>query len=83
MGEWVAEVAHSAQPRRRCAPRPGAPTSSPRRSIAAALDGLLGTVAGDDTMLCVADEALGGDELAATAARPGRDRGERDGDDRA
>jgi transcriptional regulator of arginine metabolism len=29
-----------------------------------ALDGLIGTVAGDDTVLCVAAEVLGGDELA-------------------
>jgi transcriptional regulator of arginine metabolism len=28
------------------------------------LDGLLGTVAGDDTMLCVADEATGGKLMA-------------------
>jgi transcriptional regulator of arginine metabolism len=30
------------------------------------LDGLLGTVAGDDTMMCVATEAVGGAGLAAS-----------------
>lgn len=30
------------------------------------LDGLIGTVAGDDTLLCVAAEHLGGPQLAAT-----------------
>jgi transcriptional regulator of arginine metabolism len=29
------------------------------------LEGLLGTVAGDDTMLCVATESVGGERLAA------------------
>ncbi|MFM7263367.1 MAG: ArgR family transcriptional regulator, partial [Acidimicrobiales bacterium] len=28
------------------------------------MDGLIGTVAGDDTVLCVASESLGGTELA-------------------
>ena len=30
------------------------------------LEGLLGTVAGDDTMLCVATEPIGGERLADT-----------------
>jgi transcriptional regulator of arginine metabolism len=30
-----------------------------------ALDGLIGTVAGDDTLLCVAAEDVGGAELAS------------------
>ena len=63
MGEWVAEVACSGTSSS-CARRPAAPTSSRRRSTAAGIDGLLGTVAGDDTLLCVADESVDGSALA-------------------
>jgi transcriptional regulator of arginine metabolism len=64
MGEWVAEVAHSGALVVLRTP-PGC-----AHVVASALDrsglpGLLGTVAGDDTMLCVADEQLGGARLAA------------------
>jgi transcriptional regulator of arginine metabolism len=31
-----------------------------------AMEGLLGTVAGDDTLLCIAEESLGGPALAVT-----------------
>jgi transcriptional regulator of arginine metabolism len=63
MGEWVAEVAHSGALVVLRTP-PGC-----AHVVASALDrsglpGLLGTVAGDDTMLCVADEQLGGARLA-------------------
>ncbi len=64
MGEWVAEVTHSANLVIVRTP-PGC-----AHVVASALDrsgieGLLGTVAGDDTMMCVAAESVGGRELAA------------------
>lgn len=63
MGEWVAEVTHSGNLVIVRTP-PGC-----AHVVASALDrssveGLLGTVAGDDTMLCVATEAVGGTVLA-------------------
>lgn len=64
MGEWVAEVRSSGELVVLRTP-PGC-----AHVVASALDrsnlvGLLGTVAGDDTLLCVADEDLGGLALAA------------------
>lgn len=64
MGEWVAEVDHSGNLVVVRTP-PGC-----AHVVASALDrsgmtGLLGTVAGDDTMLCIATEAVGGPALAA------------------
>jgi transcriptional regulator of arginine metabolism len=64
LGEWVAEVAHSGNLVVVRTP-PGC-----AHVVASALDrsglaGLLGTVAGDDTMLCVAAERPGGARLAA------------------
>ncbi|MBU6317489.1 MAG: arginine repressor [Acidobacteria bacterium] len=63
MGEWVAEVRHSGNLVVLRTP-PGC-----AHVVASALDrsamaGLLGTVAGDDTLLCVAEEPLGGEALA-------------------
>ncbi len=63
MGEWVAEVTQSLNLVIVRTP-PGC-----AHVVASALDrsgltGLLGTVAGDDTMLCVATEAVGGVNLA-------------------
>jgi transcriptional regulator of arginine metabolism len=63
MGEWVAEVTHSANLVIVRTP-PGC-----AHVVASALDrsgieGLLGTVAGDDTMMCVATETVGGRQLA-------------------
>jgi transcriptional regulator of arginine metabolism len=63
MSEWVAEVASSGSLVVVRTP-PGC-----AHVVASALDrsglpGLLGTVAGDDTMLCVAAEAVGGARLA-------------------
>lgn len=63
MGEWVAEVTHSANLVIVRTP-PGC-----AHVVASALDrsgigGLLGTVAGDDTMMCVATESVGGQQLA-------------------
>jgi transcriptional regulator of arginine metabolism len=62
MAEWVAEVTHSG-PIVVLRTPPGC-----AHVVASALDrsglpGLLGTVAGDDTMLCVADESMGGARL--------------------
>jgi transcriptional regulator of arginine metabolism len=63
MGEWVAEVKVSANLVVLRTP-PGC-----AHVVASALDrsftsGLMGTVAGDDTLLCVADEGIGGRALA-------------------
>ena len=41
-----------------------APTEAERETLRG-LEGVLGTVAGDDTLLCVAEEELGGEALAA------------------
>jgi len=65
MGEWVAEVTNSGNLVVVRTP-PGC-----AHVVASALDrsnleGLLGTVAGDDTMLCVATEPIGGERLAET-----------------
>jgi transcriptional regulator of arginine metabolism len=65
MGEWVAEIRVSANLVVVRTP-PGC-----AHVVASALDrsglpGVVGTVAGDDTMLVVADEQLGGTGLAAT-----------------
>jgi transcriptional regulator of arginine metabolism len=65
LGEWVAEVAHSGNLVVVRTP-PGC-----AHVVASALDrsglpGLLGTVAGDDTMMCVASERVGGARLAKT-----------------
>ena len=62
MGEWVAEVRSSGNLVILRTP-PGC-----AHVVASALDrsgmpGLLGTVAGDDTLLCVAEEGSGGDGL--------------------
>ena len=63
MGEWVAEVTHSGSIVVVRTP-PGC-----AHVVASALDrsgveGLIGTVAGDDTMMCVASEDVGGQRLA-------------------
>ena len=65
MGEWVAEVRHSGNLVVLRTP-PGC-----AHVVGSALDrsnlpGILGTVAGDDTLMCVADEALGALGLAET-----------------
>ena len=64
MGEWVAEVEHSGNIVVVRTP-PGC-----AHVVASALDRsgmseLLGTVAGDDTLMCVATEEAGGPQLAA------------------
>ncbi len=64
MGEWVAEVTHSGNLVVVRTP-PGCAHVVASALDRSGFDGLLGTVAGDDTMLCVATEAVGGAELAA------------------
>jgi transcriptional regulator of arginine metabolism len=63
MGEWVAEVARSGNLVVLRTP-PGCAHVVASALDRGAPDGLLGTVAGDDTLLCVADESVGGAELA-------------------
>ena len=63
MGEWVAEVKVSANLVVLRTP-PGC-----AHVVASAIDrsgmtGLIGTVAGDDTLMCVAEESMGGKALA-------------------
>lgn len=65
MGEWVAEVRHSGNLVVLRTP-PGC-----AHVVASALDrsrlkGIIGTVAGDDTLLCVADAKFGAKRLAAS-----------------
>jgi transcriptional regulator of arginine metabolism len=63
MGEWVAEVRHSANLVVLRTP-PGCAHVVASALDRSALGGLIGTVAGDDTLLCIADEDLGGAVLA-------------------
>lgn len=65
MGEWVAEVTHSANLVIVRTP-PGCAHVVASALDRSGLEGLLGTVAGDDTMLCVATEEIGGPALAAS-----------------
>jgi transcriptional regulator of arginine metabolism len=64
MGEWVAEVTHSANLVIVRTP-PGCAHVVASALDRSGIDGLLGTVAGDDTMMCVATESVGGRQLAA------------------
>lgn len=63
MGEWVADVACSGGLVVVRTP-PGCAHVVGSALDRSGLEGLLGTVAGDDTLLCVASEAIGGAELA-------------------
>jgi transcriptional regulator of arginine metabolism len=65
LGEWVGEVVHSGNLVVIRTP-PGCAHVVASALDRSALPGLLGTVAGDDTMLCVAAERVGGARLAAT-----------------
>ena len=64
LGEWVAEVRHSG-PMVVVRTPPGCAHVVASALDRSALDGLLGTVAGDDTIFCIADESLGGAKLSA------------------
>jgi transcriptional regulator of arginine metabolism len=65
MGEWVAEVRSSGSLVVVRTP-PGCAHVVASALDRSRLDGVLGTVAGDDTVLCVAEEGLGGARLAAS-----------------
>jgi len=65
LGEWVAEVRHSGSMVVVRTP-PGCAHVVASALDRSALEGLLGTVAGDDTIFCVADQNLGGETLAET-----------------
>jgi transcriptional regulator of arginine metabolism len=62
MGEWVAEVKVSINLVVLRTP-PGCAHVVASALDRAGLDGILGTVAGDDTLLCIAEESLGGAAL--------------------
>ena len=63
LGEWVGDVAVSANVVVLRTP-PGCAHVVASALDRSGLDGLLGTVAGDDTLLCVAAPATTGDDLA-------------------
>jgi transcriptional regulator of arginine metabolism len=65
LGEWVAEVRHSGNLVVLRTP-PGCAHVVASALDRSAMEGLLGTVAGDDTLLCIAEESLGGPALAVT-----------------
>ena len=65
LGDWVVEVDHSANLVVLRTP-PGSAHVVGSALDRSGLSGLLGTVAGDDTVLCIATESLGGDSLART-----------------
>jgi len=64
MGEWVAEVRASG-PMVVVRTPPGCAHVVASALDRSGLEGLIGTVAGDDTIFCVADATLGGTALAA------------------
>ncbi len=64
LGEWVAEVKRSGNLVVLRTP-PGCAHVVASALDRSGMDGLLGTVAGDDTLLCVAEESMGGEALAA------------------
>ena len=64
MGEWVAEVKRNGDLVVLRTP-PGCAHVVASALDRSGLEGVLGTVAGDDTLLCVAEEELGGAALAA------------------
>lgn len=64
MGEWVAEVKRSGDLVVLRTP-PGCAHVVASALDRSGMDGILGTVAGDDTLLCVAEEEMGGVALAA------------------
>ncbi|HZU71580.1 MAG TPA: arginine repressor [Acidimicrobiales bacterium] len=67
LGDWVVEVAHSANLVVLRTP-PGSAHVVGSALDRSGLAGLIGTVAGDDTILAVASESLGGAKLAARLA---------------
>ncbi|MFP5326287.1 MAG: arginine repressor [Acidimicrobiia bacterium] len=67
LGDWVVEVAHSANLVVMRTP-PGSAHVVGSALDRAGLEGVVGTVAGDDTILVVATETMGGEELAKRLA---------------
>jgi transcriptional regulator of arginine metabolism len=65
LGDWVVEVSHSQNLVVLRTP-PGSAHVVGSALDRSNLDGVIGTVAGDDTLLCVATEELGGQRLADT-----------------
>lgn len=63
LSEWVAEVTHSG-PMVVVRTPPGCAHVVASALDRSAMTGLIGTVAGDDTLLCVAAESVGGKKLA-------------------
>lgn len=63
MGEWVADVQHSG-PMVVVRTPPGCAHVVASALDRSGMDGLIGTVAGDDTIFCIAQEKLGGKALA-------------------
>lgn len=63
LGEWVAEVKRSGNLVVLRTP-PGCAHVVASALDRSGMDGILGTVAGDDTLLCVAEESMGGEALA-------------------
>ena len=73
LGEWVVEVAHSANLVVLRTP-PGCAHVVGSALDRSGFEGVIGTVAGDDTVLVVAAEDAGGAVIADAARRAGRDR---------
>lgn len=67
LGDWVVEVAHSANLVVMRTP-PGSAHVVGSALDRAGLEGVVGTVAGDDTILVVATETMGGEELGKRLA---------------
>lgn len=65
LGDWVVELDHSLNLVVMRTP-PGSAHVVGSALDRSGLPGVIGTVAGDDTVLCIASESLGGDALAAT-----------------
>ncbi len=65
MGEWVAEVKRSGDIVILRTP-PGCAHVVASALDRSGIDGILGTVAGDDTLFCVAEAAMGGEVLATS-----------------
>ncbi len=68
LGEWVVEIAHSHNLVVLRTP-PGSAHVVGSALDRAGVDGVIGTVAGDDTVVVVASEAAGGEAVAARLSR--------------
>lgn len=68
LGEWVADIRYSEMMIVIRTP-PGCAHVVASALDRSGLDGLLGTVAGDDTVFCIAEEHVGGAALARTLAQ--------------